>query len=240
MIVQEETTQQKCWEAMGKLIPGLVHELNNPIGSIRNNLESTSGYIDEIQNFFNAIESMLKGSEFESKFKQTAEDLDVAFLFEDSKDANSESSRGITRLSNLSKSMQSQFSGGEKIEESIPLQKHISQTLELLHNVLKYSIDLKYTPGEEIYITGSMRDLDFVIFSTILIVAESINRSGDLSIVIDRSDPQTTITVAGVPSDPNQDATEHLNGCDHTAQVARSNNWNLTQTETGYEIHFSN
>lgn len=55
-----QLVQAEKMSELGKLTAGIAHEINNPVGYIRSNLESLASYMDSYLAFFSDFERMLK------------------------------------------------------------------------------------------------------------------------------------------------------------------------------------
>lgn len=78
---QLQLVQSEKMSALGQLVAGIAHELNNPIGCIASNLAPAFGYVADMTQ---AIEFYRQSyPEAESKLQQMLGDIDIEFVLED-------------------------------------------------------------------------------------------------------------------------------------------------------------
>lgn len=101
--VQERLVQSAKMQSIGQLAAGIAHEINNPLGYIKSNIETLGQYVERFTELIEYFQQMTPSL---SKTQQTAlhekwQALDIDFLHEDSTDMLSDCSDGLKRISEI-------------------------------------------------------------------------------------------------------------------------------------------
>ncbi len=131
-------------KSLGELVAGIMHEINNPINFIYGNLSHLSNYsndlvriIDEFSKYENEL-----SEEHLKEIKGLKSELDYAFIKSDLPDLIRSCKEGTERTKNIILDLKN-FSRMEEIALSnVDLPKEIDTTLNILHNKLKYNINV--------------------------------------------------------------------------------------------------
>lgn len=118
--------------AVGQLAAGVAHEINNPIGFIRSNLNSLRSYLEE----FSVIrEDFARASE-------TWQRLDLDFALTDGRELLAECIDGADRVSRIVRDLKDFSSIDRAEEESIDINDCLRKALALVRRQLPVSITL--------------------------------------------------------------------------------------------------
>lgn len=131
-------------KSLGELVAGIMHEINNPINFIYGNLSHLSNYsndlvriIDEFSKYENEL-----SQEHLKEVKGLKSELDYEFIKSDLPDLIRSCKEGTERTKNIILDLKN-FSRMEEIALSnVDLPKEIDTTLNILHNKLKYNINV--------------------------------------------------------------------------------------------------
>ena len=231
---------QAIFAVLGRLIPGLAHELNNPIGFIGSNLETLSGYVEELEGFLNECETKLDGPSAK-KFRELRDERDVDFVIEDLRSIASESSGGIDKLKSLVSSVQTQFGKGEGESDRVNARVVVERTLQVLRNELKYTVKTDFSADEEIFVQCSNRDLAYVVLVMVLQVFELMGKEGLLRVEACKVGDDCVIAVSAKSPDPSEspEISKRLSE-DFTLalDLVKTNGWRMAERreECSYEL----
>jgi signal transduction histidine kinase len=153
--LQSSLIQNEKLAGIGQLSAGVAHEINNPLGFVRSNMETLSKYILRIQEIYNLFEKyknsedndirnsiLLEMDEYCKKNKTKAIYSDLTNLID-------ETLEGISRISIIVKSLLSFSRNGDINElEDFDMNKAISDTLIIAQNEIKYIASVKCELGE--------------------------------------------------------------------------------------------
>ena len=132
---QLQLIQSEKMSALGNLVAGVAHEINNPVGFIAGNLEPTLDYIQELFGLIELYQQKMPSPDAE--IEAEIERMDLEFVRDDLFQIISAMQEGTERLAHISTSLRT-FSRTDK-EHKVPfqLQDGIESTLLILKHRLK-------------------------------------------------------------------------------------------------------
>ncbi|MEL7241196.1 MAG: ATP-binding protein [Cyanobacteria bacterium J06573_2] len=132
---QTQLVQSEKMSALGNLVAGVAHEINNPIGFVSGNLKMAREYVDDLFGLIELYQKYYPNPEPE--IEQEIEEIDLEYLREDLPKLFNSLNIGSERIRNISTSLRS-FSRGDT-EQKIPFDIHegIDSTLLILRHRLK-------------------------------------------------------------------------------------------------------
>lgn len=140
---QAQLVHAEKMAAIGQMVAGVAHEINNPLGFIANNLYALEGYIGDLKQLFVAYdECRPKFTEEFSALVQIEQDIDLAFILQDFSEIIDGSRGGVERLTNIVKSLRnfSRLDEGEFKRDDITT--GIESSLQILQHQIKDRIEV--------------------------------------------------------------------------------------------------
>ncbi len=133
--IQLQVVQHEKMSALGNLIAGVAHEINNPIGFISGNLDQADQSIQALIEHLNRYREQFPDAG--SAINDHAEEIDLAYLLEDLPDMLRSMRVGCDRIKHLSTSLRifSRADTDRKVEAD--LHEGIESTLTILQHRLK-------------------------------------------------------------------------------------------------------
>ena len=167
---EELLVQSEKMSALGRMIAGVAHEVNTPLGFVRSNLELMGDYVKELQDGFESENAdALKA--FHSQGKTT----DMADMVE-------ESVEGISRISELVQSLKD-FSRMDRLEvDAVDIHRCIDSTLTIAHNVVKNKAEIIREYGVVPKVPCAASQINQVLLNIITNAAQAIDKFGVITI----------------------------------------------------------
>jgi hypothetical protein len=145
------------------LLPGVVHEINNPVGFVTANLSSMEGYmqrIGELADHFKLLTALLESrpdltvEEKESLdiCKALAADVDLETALSDVPALLAECRDGMRRIQELAGALRETALSGEEAQVGCDLHACMETALRVIWNELKYTITVDRQYGEPIFL----------------------------------------------------------------------------------------
>ncbi len=134
---QLQLVQSEKMSALGNLVAGIAHEINNPIGFVAGNLKVAREYINNLFELIDLYQKHYPNPESEIEFK--IEEIDLEYLRDDLPKLFKSLKIGSERIRNISTSLRS-FSRADT-DRKIPVNIHegIDSTILILKHRLKSS-----------------------------------------------------------------------------------------------------
>ncbi|MDY6901256.1 MAG: ATP-binding protein [Cyanobacteriota bacterium] len=132
---QLQLVQSEKMSALGNLVAGIAHEINNPIGFVAGNLKMARQYVGDLFGLVELYQKYYPNPEPE--IQEEIEEIDLEYLRDDLPKLFNSLKIGSERIRNISTSLRS-FSRGDT-EHQIPFDIHegIDSTLLILRHRLK-------------------------------------------------------------------------------------------------------
>ncbi len=177
---ESQLVQSEKMASIGVLAAGVAHEINNPIGFIRSNLEVLEDYFSDIEKYYHEFNDTLANEVDKENHKKLAKKYELQFLFDDTPPLIKSSISGVDRVSEIVKNLKT-FARIDQVEKAfIDINEGLSATLNMVHNELKYNckvhVDLQSLPKVHVF-PGKLNQ----VFMNLLINAgQSITDKGDI------------------------------------------------------------
>ncbi|MDJ1182465.1 trifunctional serine/threonine-protein kinase/ATP-binding protein/sensor histidine kinase [Roseofilum casamattae] len=132
---QLQLVQSEKMSALGNLVAGVAHEINNPVGFIAGNLDPAQDYLKDLFGLINLYQE--KYPEPDAEIEEEIEAIDLEFLRDDLPQLISSMREGTDRIRHISTSLRT-FSRTDK-EYKVPFNVHegLDSTLLILKHRLK-------------------------------------------------------------------------------------------------------
>ncbi len=194
--------------ALGELVAGIAHEINNPVNFIHGNIIILQNYADDLLSLIDLYETNNVGfpKDVKDKIEELKKQIDLDFLRTDIKDLIKSCIEGTQRTKNIVLDLKNFSRMEEMVLTQFDIPKEIDTTLNILNNKYKNRITVNKnyaqdTPKIEAY-GGQLNQ----VFMNILDNAQdAMGESGTLTINVNKQKENVKIefidTGKGIPAE---------------------------------------
>jgi adenylate cyclase len=134
---QIQLIQSEKMSALGQLVAGVAHEVNNPVGFVSGNLDCIKDYLQDLTNHLELYQE--KFPDPGDEIAEDAETIDLEYLLEDLPKLVTSMQTGIARIKDISTSLRTFSRGDTKDKVACNIHEGIDSTLLILKHRLKAS-----------------------------------------------------------------------------------------------------
>jgi len=184
---ESQLVQSEKMASIGVLAAGVAHEINNPIGYVKSNLEVLSDYIETLNEY---EESILKdpilvansNCEYKTRKLELIEKHDIAYLFQDIFPLIKSTIGGVDRVDEIVKSLKV-FAREEQPDKSlVDINEGLDATLKIVWNELKYNCEIHVDLAKLPMTLAYPSKLNQVFMNLLINAGQSIEEKGDVYI----------------------------------------------------------
>lgn len=183
--LQISLIQNEKMAGVGQLSAGVAHEINNPLGFIRSNIETLSKYLVKIQELYKLSDKYINMEGDDGKdillneIKEYSRESKINAIYMDLSELISETLEGVSRISNIVKSL---LSFSRKLEanelEDFDINKAVSDTLTIAQNEIKYVATVSRDFGEIPTVKAKHGEISQVLLNIIINAVHAIKEKG--------------------------------------------------------------
>jgi signal transduction histidine kinase len=187
--LSEQLVNAEKLASIGQLSAGIAHEINNPVGFIRSNIDVLTDYFKPIVSYINLLHDHDCNSETQSLY----EEEDLAFVLSDIEPLLSSTLEGTTRISGIIKDLGNYAHVDNKSAEPILIDELIEQSLNLVNNELKYKVEIVKNLNSQAQVLGFPQKLLQVFINILVNASHAIENRGLISITSSISEAEVIV-----------------------------------------------
>jgi len=182
ILSESQLIQSEKMASIGVLAAGVAHEINNPIGYVKSNLDILQDYLKSINAYCQEVEEQFT-SQVQKDFQQIiAKKHDLQYILDDSKPLLENSIDGIDKVAEIVRNLKTFARAEQEVKTLTNINEGLTATINMVSNELKYNcqlhIDLSPLPNTFAF-PGKLNQ----VFMNLLINAgQSIVDKGDIYI----------------------------------------------------------
>lgn len=178
---QRQLYQSEKLAAVGQLAAGVAHEINNPIGFIKSNLNTAQDYVAQLRAFAGRIRSLADPAELQAAWRQA----DLDFVLEDFAELLQESDHGAARVARIVADLKG-FSRIDQVnEEEADLNEIIAQVCNVAAPQVQGRAELVQELGALPRLHCNAAQLGQVLLGMLLNAVQAMDAPGEVRFITD-------------------------------------------------------
>ena len=196
---QQMLIHSEKMNAMGQLVAGVAHEINNPISFVYSNLFSLNTISNTVINSYIELEEIIQNennSVLNSKCQSIRKTNDLDYQIEDLSDLIDESKTGLERIKKIVEDLRTFSRLDESEIKRINLKDNFKSTIAIANTKLvEKSADFSFICPNELYADCYPGQLNQAILNVLVNANQAIEQNGFIKMQIENSDKNILITI---------------------------------------------
>ena len=136
---QLQLVQSEKMSALGNLMAGVAHEINNPVGFLQGNIEPAQDYVQDLFELIDLYQQ--KTTEEDEEISNKIESIELDFVREDLPNLMESMNAGVARIRNISTSLRTFSRTDRESQMAFDIHEGIDSTLLILQHRIKANKD---------------------------------------------------------------------------------------------------
>lgn len=195
---QQMLVQSEKMNALGQLVAGVAHEINNPVAFVTSNIFELEKSTVELFNAFAELEEIVKSNleNGEQQIREIREKFDLDYLESDITEIINESKAGVKRVKTIVEDLRRFSRLDESDVKHIDLVENIKSTLSIvLPEISKKQIRFNFNTPGMLMADCFPGQLNQALLNILVNAIYAVGDKGTVSLDISESDHQTIITI---------------------------------------------
>ncbi|CAD5369270.1 putative Histidine kinase [Rubrivivax sp. A210] len=198
---QAQLLQSEKMASIGQLAAGIAHEINNPVGYVKSNLNALQKYVADFETLLDAYgvaeTRQAEGAAAFAEVHRIAREIDIGYERSDIDALLAESVAGLERVAKIVLDLKN-FARAEHDAEwaEEDLHKGLESTLNVIWNQIKYHCEVKRAYGELPPVPCVLPQLNQVFMNLLINAAQSITGQGCITIATGSAGDEAWVEIA--------------------------------------------
>lgn len=196
---QQMLVHSEKMNAMGKLVAGVAHELNNPMAFVYGNIFSLDSYVKDYISSFHEVEENIKNGTTENLatiIKEIRKKYDLDYLDEDVADILGETKNGIERVKKIVEDLR-KFSRLDESEiKNVDLVDNINSTISIIKSELEgKNINFIFDSPDEFYFECYPGQLNQAVLNLLINAIQAVEENGKIILTLNENNENVFLSV---------------------------------------------
>jgi len=201
----EQLTQTEKLASIGQLAAGVAHEINNPLGFVRSNLNTLSEYLDVFKDLLalhGELSNAYEKGEFEEivEFREAIEKLkkevDLEFTVNDAGQILIDTNEGVSRISSIVKGLKDLSHAGVGDLVSHDLNNCLKDALKIGWHEVKNKAAVELDLGDSLSVRCRPQQLTQVFLNVIVNASQAVQENARINILSVKVNGQAFIEIS--------------------------------------------
>lgn len=198
---KRELLQSEKMASLGTLAAGVAHEINNPMGYIRSNLDVLGDYCAKMQPMYDELKALSARSnelppEVIKEIEGVIKTYEIEFVLDDIKPLLEETRRGGDKVSKIVASLKHFTRKSSEEKRPINISDVIEDAMNLTHNETKYTADIHLAVEDLPLVHANFGELVQVMVNLLINASQALSKHGVIHIKAWHAADKVFITVA--------------------------------------------
>ncbi len=181
--LNEQLINAEKLASIGQLSAGIAHEINNPVGYIRSNLDVLNDYFKPLLAYIKLANiELTKNTDKEGRAQALYQEEDLGFILDDIEPLIVSTLDGAARVSKIIKDLGNYAHVDDKLPEEISIDELIEKSLTLVANELKYKVEITKRLAADVSVIGFPQKLLQVFINMLVNASHAIETKGNICI----------------------------------------------------------
>lgn len=171
--------------ALGQMVAGVAHEINNPVAFISSNMHALNEMANDLKAAYEQLNSAVEASnnkDLKIIAEQLSKEADIKFISEDLKDLINSSVDGLKRVKGIVASLRNFSRLDEAEEKVVSIKECIESTLDIVGTSTKNRLNIECKLDDLTPIKCHPSELNQVFLNLIMNASQAVQKNGRLEI----------------------------------------------------------